>query len=82
MDPIALAQAGPVAILLVGIFLLARAFIKGDVVPGHIYQAERAQRIEAEKQAERNAEALAALAKITANGKPGAGSSSRGGRSG
>lgn len=67
-DPIALAQAGPVAILLAGIFLLGRAFIRGDVVPGFIYRAEVAQRQIAETQALRNAEALTALAKVAANG--------------
>lgn len=56
------------AILLVGIALLFRAFVKGDVVPGHIYQAEREQRMKAETQAERNADALAALAKAAVNG--------------
>jgi hypothetical protein len=67
LDPIALAQAGPVAILLVGMGLMFRAFIKGDIVPGHIYRSEVAQRQIAETQAERNAEALAALAKVAAN---------------
>lgn len=49
MDPVTLAQAGPVAILLAGIGLLARAFIRGDVVPGWIYRKaeERAERAEA-----------------------------------
>ena len=68
MDPVALTQAGPVAILLVGIGLLFRAFVKGDLVPGYIYRAEVEQRQKAETQAERNAEALAALAKVAANG--------------
>lgn len=68
MDPVALAQAGPVAILIVGIGLLFRAFVKGDIVPGHIYRAEVAQRQKAETQAERNAAALASLAKVAANG--------------
>jgi hypothetical protein len=68
MGPAELAQAGPVAILLVGIGLLFRAFIKGDIVPGHIYRQEVEQRQKAETQAERNAEALAALAKVAANG--------------
>jgi hypothetical protein len=68
MDPVALAQAGPVAILLVGILMLFRAFVRGDIVPGHIYVAEREQRQKAETQAERNADALAALAKAAVNG--------------
>jgi hypothetical protein len=68
VDPVTLAQAGPVAILLVGIGLLYRAFIKGDVVVGSLYreQVERADKSEAravkaearadkaETQAERN----------------------------
>lgn len=73
MDPIALAQAGPVAILLVLGGLFFRAIIKGDLVPGHVYLAEREQRQKAETQAERNAEALAALAKVAANGVNGHG---------
>jgi hypothetical protein len=68
IDPSALAQAGPVAILIVGIGLLFRAFVKGDLVPGYIYRAEVDQRQRAETQAERNADALAALAKVAANG--------------
>ena len=58
MDPIALAEAGPVAILLVGIGLLAIAFVRGYVVPGWIYKAaiDRAER--AETQAQRTTEAL------------------------
>lgn len=61
MDPVTLAQAGPVAILLVGIGFLYRAFVKGDIVPGTVYRAavERAER--AETQAERNTDALEAV---------------------
>lgn len=70
MDPIALAQAGPVAILLVVLAGLFRAVVRGDLVPGFIYRAEVEQRQKAETQAERNADALAALAKATANGAP------------
>jgi hypothetical protein len=59
--PADLAQAGPVAILLTGIGLLYRAFVKGDIVPGSIYRAaiERAEK--AETQAERNTDALEAV---------------------
>jgi hypothetical protein len=48
--------------LLVGIGLLYRAFIKGDIVPGSIYRSavERAEK--AETQAERNTDALEAVA--------------------
>jgi hypothetical protein len=63
VDPVALAQAGPVAILLIGIGLLFRSFIKGDIVPGFIYRLEQEQRIKAETQAERNADSIAELAK-------------------
>jgi hypothetical protein len=73
LDPIALAQAGPVAILIVGFALFFRAVIKGDLVPGHVYLAEREQRMKAETQAERNADALAALAKIAADANGGGG---------
>lgn len=61
MDPITLAQAGPVAILLAAIAFLYRAFVKGDIVPGALYRAaiERAEK--AETQAERNIEALDAV---------------------
>jgi len=75
VEPVTLAQAGPVAILLVGIGLLYRAFIKGDVVVGSLYreQVERADKSEAravkaearadkaETQAQRNTEALVAV---------------------
>ena len=70
VDLLTLAQAGPVAILLVGIALLFRAFVSGAVVPGWIYRLEQEQRVKAETQAERNAEALASLAKAAVNGKP------------
>jgi hypothetical protein len=62
LDPISLAQAGPVAILLVGIGALAAAFVRGTIVPGWLYTQEREQRIKAETQAERNTEALEAVA--------------------
>lgn len=75
MDPLALAQAGPVAILLLGIGLLYRAFQKQDIVPGSLYrsQVDRADKSEtravkaearadkAEVQATRNTEALVAV---------------------
>ncbi len=57
-DPIALADAGPVAILLVGIGLLGFGFVKGYVVPGYLYRQEREARIIAETQAQRTTEAL------------------------
>jgi hypothetical protein len=62
-DPVALAQAGPTTILLVGIAWLGLAFVRGWVVPGWIYRDERQQRATAETQAQRNAEALESLAK-------------------
>lgn len=74
-DLLTLAQAGPAAILLVGIVLLFRAFVTGAIVPGWLYRLEQAQRVKAEIQAERNAEALAALAKAAVNGGPPAGPS-------
>lgn len=67
---LSLAQAGPVAILLVGIVAIVRAFVTGSIVPGWLYRAEVEQRQKAETQAERNAEALASLARIVSNGKP------------
>lgn len=57
-DPIALADAGPVAILLVFIGALAFGFVKGYVVPGYLYRQERDARILAETQAQRTTEAL------------------------
>ena len=60
-DPTALAQAGPVAILLTGITLLVVGFTRGDIVPGFVYRGEQAQRAKAEAQAERSTEAMAAL---------------------
>jgi hypothetical protein len=70
VDPIALAQAGPAAVLLFVLIALFRAVVRGDLVPGFIYRAEVEQRQKAETQAERNADALAALAKVAANGVP------------
>ena len=63
-DPIALAQAGPVAILLVGIGALAWGFVKGWVVPGYLYRQEREARIVAETQAQRSTEALLKAATV------------------
>lgn len=60
------------AILLMVLGVLFRAVVRGDLVPGFIYRAEVEQRQKAETQAERNADALAALAKVAANGAPGA----------
>jgi hypothetical protein len=64
MNPAELAQAGPVAILLVGIALLFRAFIRGDIVPGHIYLKEVERGDTATTQAERNVAAIAANTKV------------------
>ena len=58
------------AILLVGIVAIVRAFVTGAIVPGWLYRLEQEQRVKAETQAERNADALAVLAKVTANGAP------------
>jgi hypothetical protein len=44
------------------------ALIRGDLVPGYIYKAEREQRQKAEQQAEQNAVALATLARAAADG--------------
>jgi hypothetical protein len=58
VDPIALADAGPVAILLVGIAAVALGFVRGYIVPGYMYKQEREARIVAETQAQRNSELL------------------------
>jgi hypothetical protein len=68
MDPIELAQAGPVAILLAAISLMVVSFAKGTVVPGWLYQQEREQRIKAEELAEENSRSLTALAKAAVDG--------------
>ena len=49
---------GALAALVVVLLMIVR----GDLVPGHIYQSEREQRLKAEHQADENAKALAALA--------------------
>lgn len=59
LDP---AQVGPVALLIAGIGLLYRAFIKGDVVPGSLYRDAVARAEKAEVQAERNTDAIEAVA--------------------
>ena len=64
MDPVALAQAGPVAILLVFISAIVIGAIRGYWVPGWLYVQERDQRLKAEVQAERNSESLALLARF------------------
>ncbi|HEY6568593.1 MAG TPA: hypothetical protein VI341_13840 [Actinomycetota bacterium] len=61
-DPVVLAEAGPVAILLVGIGALTIGFVRGWVVPGWLYHQEREQRLKAETQAERNTDAIEAIA--------------------
>ena len=61
IDPITLAQAGPVAILLFGITMVVIGFTRGDIIPGFVYRQEQAQRAKAEAQAERSTEAMAAL---------------------
>lgn len=58
MDPIALADAGPVAILLVFISAVVLGAVRGVWVPGWLYRQEREARILAETQAQRTAEAL------------------------
>lgn len=73
MDPVTLAQAGPVAILLVGIGLLFRAFKNGDMVPGHIYLAERAARIKAEASRDELVADLRAVTRVAVNGNGKAG---------
>lgn len=75
-DPIALAEAGPVAILLVGIGAVTWGFIRGWIVPGWLYRLEREQRLKAETQAERNTEAIA---EITATVKKALGDAPAGG---
>lgn len=62
MDPIALAQAGPVAILLVFITAVVLGAIRGDWVPGYLYKAALARAEKAETQSERNTDALEAVA--------------------
>jgi len=71
-----LAQAGPVAILLVGIVALTRAFLTGAVVPGWVYKAEKAQREKAEAQVVELVKAASALTKVVANGGVESGASS------
>ena len=58
---------GPAGALVALVFVVL-AMMRGDLVPGYIYRSEREQRQKAETQAERNADALAALAKVAANG--------------
>lgn len=60
IDPIQLADAGPVAILLVGIGLLALGFVRGFVVPGWLYRQERDARLKSDTQAERARETVEA----------------------
>lgn len=62
----ALAQAGPVAILLVFIAAVCVAFVRGTIVPGYLYEREREQRLKAETDAEAN---LAAIKEVTATVK-------------
>ena len=61
MDPLTLAQAGPIAILLAALGFLYRAFVRGDVVPGTIYRDAVLRAEKAETQAERNTDALEAV---------------------
>jgi hypothetical protein len=67
---LSLAQAGPVAILLVGIVALYRAFLSEipAAVPGYLYRRERADREKAELRVVELTKALADLAKVAANG--------------
>lgn len=53
---------GPLGALAVLGFVVA-AFIRGDIVPGYIFRRERDKRELADTQAERNATALAIIAK-------------------
>jgi len=72
-DLLRLAQAGPVAILLVAISLMVRAFLTGAAVPGWLYRQEREQRIKAEAQIVELVRAASALTRVVANGSvPGA----------
>jgi hypothetical protein len=64
INPLDLAQAGPVAILLVFIAVGVAAFVKGTVVPGWLYRQEREQRQKAETQADRNTESLAIVSRF------------------
>jgi hypothetical protein len=58
---------GPAGALAVLAFVVL-ALIRGDIVPGYIYKAEREQRQKAEQQAEQNAVALATLARAATDG--------------
>jgi len=58
-----LSDAGGWAIFAFSVFAAAIGLVRGWIVPGWIYQLEREQRTKAEVQAERNAEALALLAR-------------------
>jgi hypothetical protein len=63
---------GPAGALAVLAFVVA-GFIRGEIVPGWVYKQERAQRIVAETQAERNTDALEAVAatvKTALDGRP------------
>lgn len=62
MPPIPGADAGPVALLIFGIAAIVLGAIRGDWVPGWLFKQEREQRLKAETQAERNTEALEAVA--------------------
>ena len=58
---------------LVALSAVVAMIVRGDLVPGWIYRSELAQRQKAETQAERNAEALAVLARATADAARNAG---------
>lgn len=66
MPPELYGPAGALAVLAFTVI----ALIRGDLVPGFIYRDERAQRAVAETQAQRNAEALEALAKAIRDRTP------------
>lgn len=70
MDPIALSQAGPIAILLAFISAMVIAFVRGDVVPGWLYRQERDKRTEAEALSAKTAEALTVLARTASHPSP------------
>lgn len=68
IDFIQLAQAGPVAILLVGIAGVIAAFAKGTFVPGWLYKEKLKQIERLEALVTVNTESLTALAKAASNG--------------
>jgi hypothetical protein len=77
VDPVALAQSGPVAILLVILGALFAAIVRGDLVPGFIYRAAVARAEKAEAIAElavKNVEAVTAAVQKSIDDRVAAGS--------